>query len=119
MSITIHVPQPVTHRRLLASYEHPGRPSGSVAGGWIADFVALKRCIMLCPFCVGKFNPRKYNYEVWRNDLYSVARCDDCKQHSRQIRSFIHESNHYDTGEWMSHSPRRGRWATFFTRSGR
>ena len=111
MGVTILVPHPVTPRRLLASYEHPGRPSGSVAGGWIDDFVALKRCIMLCPFCVHKFNPRAAHYEVWRTDLYSVARCDDCKHLSRQIRTFIHQSQHAETGEFMRHRPTRGRWA--------
>ena len=118
MAVTIHVPKPVTQQRLLDSYEHPGRPSRSVAGSWIADFVALKRCIMLCPFCVNKFNPRKHQYEVWRNEWYAIARCDDCKQMSRQIRSFIHESQHYETGEWMSHSPKSGRWAAAFNKLG-
>jgi hypothetical protein len=118
MSITIHVPQPYTHKRYLDSMEHPGRPSKSVAGGWIADFVALKRAIMLCPFCVHKFNPGANHYEVWRNDIYSVAKCDDCKQHSRQIRTFIHQSNHLSAGEWMRHKPVKGRWA-FLRRSSR
>ena len=113
MSVTVLVRKPDTAQRRLESMEHPGRPSGSVAGGWIADFVALKRVIMLCPFCVGKFNPRANKYEVWRNDLYSVAKCDDCKQMSRQIRTFIHQSQHHETGEWMRHKPTRGRWSIF------
>ena len=113
MSVTILVPKPVTKQRLMESYEHPGRPSRSTAGGWIADFVALKRVIMLCPFCVHKFNPRANAYEVWRRDLYSVAKCDDCKQTSRQIRTFIHQSQHHETGEWMRHMPSRGRWSIF------
>lgn len=117
MSVTIYVPQPYSTLRHLASYEHPGRPSRSVAGSWIDDFVALKRAIMLCPFCVNKFNPRKAHYEVWRRDVYAVAKCDDCKQHSRQIRTFIHESTHYQVGDTPRTKSRRGRWAFLKIRS--
>ena len=117
MSVTIHVPQPFSKTRYLGSLEHPGRPSRSIAGGWIADFVALNRAIMLCPFCVHKFNPRQNRYEVWRRDLYSIAKCDDCKQQSRQIRTFIPESLHFQVGD-TERKP-RGRWAYFTIRSRR
>ena len=110
MAITIHVPQPYSQKRYMASLEHPGRPSGGTAGSWVADFVALNRAIMLCPFCVNKFNPRANKYEVWRNEIYSIAKCDDCRQTSRQIRTFIPIAQHYNLGEWMQR-PKRGRWA--------
>ena len=87
----------------------PNRPSGMTAGSWVGDFVALRKMVTLCPHCIHKFNPRKVNYEVWRRDLYSVGKCDDCNQWTQYLRAFIHESLHADVGEWQS--PRRGRWA--------
>jgi hypothetical protein len=75
----------------------------------MSDLAALRQAITLCPFCVSKFNPKAHQYEVWRRDVYVVAKCDGCKQQSRSVRMFIHESQHYDVGEWQH--PRRGRWA--------
>lgn len=110
MAIEIHVPQPVTRQRILKSMEAPGRHAKRVAGGWIADFVALKRAIMLCPFCTPKFNPRANHYEHWRRDIWSTARCDGCNQFSTHIKTFIHQSQHHDVGAW-DRPRRRGRWA--------
>jgi len=109
MPLTIHIPTPDTPQKHLKSLEVWGRPSGRAAGGWIADFVGLGRCVMLCPADVHKFNPRKHHYEVWRRDLYSVARCDDCNQISHKIRTFIPQALHDVSGDFTR--PRRGRWA--------
>ena len=109
MAITIHIPKPFTRARYLDSMEHPGRPSRSIAGSWISDFVALGKAIMLCPFCVHKFHPRSHQYEVWRNEWYSIAKCDDCKQLSRQIRTFIPQRYHAELGDFTQR-PKRGRW---------
>ena len=109
MSLQIHVPQPVTQRRIAKSLEAAGRPQTRVAGGWVADLAALRQCIMLCPFCAPKFNPASHHYEVWRRDTYAIAKCDGCKQISRSTRVYIHQSQHHDVGEWER--PRRGRWS--------
>jgi hypothetical protein len=87
----------------------PNRPSGMLAGTWVDDFVALRKMIMLCPHCLHKFNPKRHHYEIWRRDLYSFGKCDDCNQHTPYLKSFIHESTHTHVGEW--HAPKKGRWA--------
>lgn len=111
MPLEIHVPKPETKARVLASLEAQ-RPWNRPAGGWLDDFVALRKAIMLCPFCAPKFNPRARNYEVWRRELLVMARCDGCNQVSHQIRTFIHESTHDSVGE-IQKPRRRGRWARY------
>lgn len=108
MTLTIHVPKPDTPQRRLASYESSGRPMGRVAGGWIADLTGLKQTVMLCPYCVNKFHPRQHCYEVWRDEWLVIARCDGCKQHSRNSKVFIHQSLHDEIGD----DRKRGRWVT-------
>lgn len=101
--------RPETKARVLKSMEAPGRKLGRVAGGWISDLVALKKFITLCPYDVGKFNPRHYHYEPWRRDTFCVARCDACNQINTHCRGFIHESLHDEIGE---PNRKRGRWAS-------
>lgn len=97
-----------TKREQLVAKEAKGRPWHRPAGGWVDDLVGRRLMVMLCPFCVGKFNPRVHHYEVWRSHLNSIGRCDGCNQVSHQIRGFIHQSTHDAVGEWTR--PRRGRW---------
>lgn len=109
MSLTIHVPKPDTPQRRLAASESNGRPAGRVAGGWISDITALKQTVLLCPFCVEKFSPRSHHYELWRTEWLVLAKCDGCKNYSRNSKVFIHQSLHDEVGE---DRPRRGRWVT-------
>ena len=113
MSLTIHVPKPDTPLRRVQASEAPGRPWNRLAGGWIDDQVELKKFVMLCPFCVHKFNPRKNHYEVWRREVQGIGKCDDCKQISPYLKGFIHQSSHDLGGDFMVGGPkrRRGRWA--------
>lgn len=92
----------------LKADEDPGRPSGRIAGGWVSDLAALQKFIMLCPFCISKFNPRRAGYEVWRQHIYCVGKCDGCKQMSTYTKGFIHEVYHQTVGDWER--PRKGRW---------
>ena len=96
-------------RERLAADEAPGRPWNRTAGGWVADLTALHKFVILCPFCVPKFNPRQNQYEPWRRHNMIVGRCDGCKQVSTQARGYMHQANHGLTGEWER--PRRGRWS--------
>lgn len=90
--------------------EDPGRPWNRVAGGWIGDLAALQKFIQLCPFCLGKFNPRKSGYEVWRVDTYNVGKCDGCNTVNPKCRGFISEAYHTTVGD-PNRRPRRGRWS--------
>lgn len=95
-----------TRKEQLTAKEAKGRPWHRAPGGWIADAVGSRNCIILCPFHVNKFNPRKNHYEVWRQYQFAVGKCDDCGTTSPQNRVFIHQSTHDQVGE---HHPRRGR----------
>lgn len=99
-----------TRREQLTAKEAKGRPWHRVAGGWVADLVGKRLCIILCPFHVSKFNPRHNQYEVWRRHQWAIGKCDECGQVSSQNRVFIHQSTHDAVGEWTR--PRRGRWRT-------
>lgn len=107
MSLTVHVPKPDTPARRLAALEWKGA-YGRLPGGRVADCVEQRQMISLCPLCVGKFNPRRHEYELWRT-VFTVARCDACKAHDIRCKSFIHQSLHADVGD---HGRRRGRWAS-------
>lgn len=97
-----------TARERLKAAEAPGRPWNRVAGGWISDLCALQKHVMLCPFCISKFNPRRVGYEPWRTYLTSIGKCDGCNTVSTYLRNYIHQSLHAEVGEWER--PRRGRW---------
>lgn len=102
--------QGFSSKERLKADEDPGRPWNRVAGGWMADLAALKKFVMLCPFCRPKFNPKRCGYEVWRQDTHSIGKCDGCKQMSTYLCGFIHQEYHDTVGEWQRH-PRKGRWA--------
>lgn len=109
MSLTIHVPKPDSDRRRAAAmtiHGH-GRPSGRTAGGWIADKVGLQQCVVLCDFCVHRFNPRRLGYELFRRTTVN-AFCDDCGSHSSRAAAYIHQSFHDAVGD-DRRIPGRGR----------
>ena len=110
--VTIHVPTPDTPRKILKSLEAGGKPVGRLAGGWVDDFAALRKAIMLCEFCSPRFNAKQNKYAVWRRDIYAIAKCDGCNQTSRHIKTYIHESTVPDVGEEPRR--RRGRWSKGF-----
>ncbi len=99
-----------SQKERLKADEDSGRPWNRVAGGWISDLASLQKFIMLCPFCLGKFNPRTSGYETWRQNIYSIGKCDGCKNLSTYLKGFIHEEYHQTVGEWERH-PRKGRWS--------
>ena len=109
MPPTILIRQPDTLARRLQSLEDPGRRSGSVAGSYMADRVALRKLILLCPFHVHKFNPKRVDYEPFRR--YTLrGHCDDCKQFwSSGLRGFIHASTHDAVGDPELHHRQRAR----------
>ena len=77
---------------ILKSKIHPGRNSraGQTAASWIVDLVSLRKPVILCTFCRGKFDASYYNYRRYfspshsaRNDGFRVnGKCDACKQHT-------------------------------------
>ena len=113
MSLTVLVPKPDTPERRMARLEAPGRPVGRLGGSWNADITALRKCVILCDFCIHKFHPRRAGYEAWR-ETTNKAKCDDCGQFSPRCKAFIHESLHDAVGDWQRR-PTKGRWAKHVT----
>ena len=97
-----------TKAQITKGFEDPGRKPGRIAGGYMSDLAALKKTIILCPFCEHKFNPRKSNYEVWNRFYMAHGRCDGCKQLSFQAKIYNHEA--YTSAVEMPGNRRRGRW---------
>lgn len=75
--------------RIEASF-HPGRRTDGTqsAAHWVSFLSDLKKIILLCSFCRGKFNPRRHGYRRWHvSDLTGKTdghtangMCDACKQ---------------------------------------
>ncbi len=78
---------PQEHIKFIAP--RSGAPRGRTGGGWLADLAALESAIILCDFCVRKWNPAAYDYEardVWPGQRYVVGPCDGCGQFNYQGR---------------------------------
>ena len=108
---TILVPKSWSRKDILKSYEDPGRKTGMPVGSHISDLIALRKAISLCPLCVGKFNPKRYEYEHLTSPeigVYSIANCDACRATDPRCKTYIHASLHDDVN---SDRYRRGRWA--------
>ena len=77
--------------RMVAMRAKP-RPIGRIAGGWIADLVALSKCIMLCKKCERRFNPQANSYQAYKEPTgvtYGNSHCDGCKDMFVQSRMFV------------------------------
>ena len=105
--LTIHAPTPDTPAKVRRASEDPGRPANRLRGGWLDDLTSLKKFVSMCPLCVGKFNPQRYGYELWRS-IYTIATCDLCKVFDTRCKSYIPQSHHDQIGD----ARRRGRWAS-------
>ena len=108
------VKRPHSDREVFRSLEAPGRPWRRPAGGWIADGVALRKCITLCDTCDPKFHPKRLGYELFRRSFgttgpYVVSDCWGCNQRWIKCKAYIHESTHDLVGD---PARRRGRWTT-------
>ena len=71
-----------------------GAPRGRTGGGWLADLAALEKAIVLCDFCVRKWNPRAYDYKrrnVYPGQRYVVGPCDGCGQFAYQASLHLHK----------------------------
>lgn len=94
-------------RERVEANVHPGRRTDGTqsAATWVSDLAELKKVILLCSFCRGKFNPRKNGYRrMWvadptgKTDGYSAdGRCDACKQPTVNAgggTAYVHESTY-------------------------
>lgn len=79
-----------TRQQTARLAEDPGRKSGRLAGGHVADMVALDRAVMLCATnCAGKFNAKAARYATRPSIPFAIGRCDGCGQMHPQNRLFV------------------------------
>lgn len=76
-------------RRLWASVD-TGRKPGRLPGGHVGDIADLKKAVMLCPSCVGKFNPKSHGYVTKSNLPFVRGKCDGCKSYMQRGHLFVH-----------------------------
>lgn len=80
----------------LQAAEHPGRQVNPQRGyqsasTWVTSLVSLRKPVILCGFCVHKFDPKYSNYRRFfcldsnaQNGYITNGRCDDCKEDTRR-----------------------------------
>lgn len=93
MSVEILVRRDWTPADRLKAMEDKGRPQGRVAGGWMADLAALRKCIVLCSFCAPKFNPKRYQYRK-EAEFQARGRCDGCKANDIHCTMYVAEETY-------------------------
>jgi len=106
---TLWLPTPMTARRRVEAEQARGRPSGRTPGGWVADFVGLKKSVALCAACDPKWQPKRHAYLNFNRGVQVHDTCDGC-QVPAICKIFVHES----VIEQVGRLPRRraGRWGT-------
>jgi Pyruvate/2-oxoacid:ferredoxin oxidoreductase delta subunit len=80
-----------TRKEILESMEAPGRTRGRTAGSWVSDIAAQKKCIILCPLCTNKFNPKRAGYRREKDFPYATGKCDGCGVLDNKCSWYIHE----------------------------
>lgn len=80
-------------RSLMAQRAHTGRRPGTTSGSYVSDLAALRKCIILCPSCVPKFNGTAKGYIIPHNLPKAQGRCDGCKEfHPLNVVHMHHEN---------------------------
>ncbi len=78
-------------RRLLAS-KSPGRRPGRLPGGHIADLGDLRKAIILCQFCLPKFNSTAAGYVTKSNLPFVRGNCDGCGNPTERGHLLVHHT---------------------------
>lgn len=93
-SPSILTPQQWTMVDRLKALAWGGRKRGTLGGSLVSDLVSLKKTIMLCSDCQGKFDWRHHQYFSVRHyeHVPVVGACDVCRAYVDDGRLYIHES---------------------------
>lgn len=70
----------------------PGRRSGRLPGGHVADRADLKKAILLCRDCLPKFNSTRAGYVTKRNLPFASGRCDGCQHFVPRGNLLVHHT---------------------------
>ncbi len=79
-----------TARDWTKTKEARPRRADRLAGGYIADKVALRNAISLCLDCARKFAALKYGYVTKKNIPFVRGICDGCQEYCDPLRLFLH-----------------------------
>lgn len=81
-----------TPSRRMWSSADTGRAPGRLPGGHVGDIADLKKSVLLCPDCIGKFNSARAEY-VTKKDLPFVRGfCDGCRSFMTRGHLLVHYS---------------------------
>ena len=81
-----------TGPRRLAAVASTGRGSGRLPGGYVADLADLKKALILCSYCVPKFNAARAGYVTRANLPLVTGKCDGCNNFGSDQHFLIHHS---------------------------
>lgn len=81
-----------TPRKRLMAGRSLGRRPGRLPGGRIDDLVGMRKAIMLCLDCVGKFDKKGADYATKPNLPFVRGRCDGCERYANRAHLFVHHS---------------------------
>lgn len=80
--------------RLLALEPRFRNLRGKTVGSHISDMVALRKLIMLCVHCEGKFDRKNAGYLRSRLIPLARGRCDGCYTDGNVCAAFLHQDSH-------------------------
>jgi hypothetical protein len=78
--------------------EAPGRKVGATPGGYIDDFVSLRKSIVLCDACQPKFYYRRAKY--YKDEVHGsrvLSSCDGCRDYTQRGRLYMPEERLTDS----------------------
>ena len=82
-----------TVRDLLASFRHPGRPTGTLAVPWVDELLQKRfACVLACQPCTWKYSDAFRRHDYRRDhEFVAIARCDFCKREDRKLWMYYAE----------------------------
>jgi hypothetical protein len=67
-----------------------GRAPGRLPGGHVGDIADLKKTVMLCPDCIGKFNSARAEYVIKKDLPFVRGFCDGCRSFMERGHLLVH-----------------------------
>lgn len=111
----ILIPQARTAREVTREetqlLEAKPRPATRLPAGWVGDFVAQRKLVLLCDDCDRTWSPKAWGYRLKDERVTYMGygtRCDACRATGWKVKAWVAE-------EWFAAigqaKPTRGRWA--------
>lgn len=91
MTAVITLDRNMNKRQIAAAAQARPRNPSRIAGGYIADMVALRTPLIFCGLCVRKFDSAKYGYVAQRSIPFVRGKCDGCKEFGERQHFLFHK----------------------------